>query len=609
MKFIFCLLFCFFVLLPGINFSKDFKGAELRTLDSYLFGRIEARYKSTNKEGILASFFTYFDGTPTEPWATYKWNEIDVEILGRYNNNVQFNTITPGQAFHIRANYLDFDPSQDYHTYAIEWTPDYVAWFIDDVEVYKQTGDFVKTLIYPQKIMMNIWNPVYENWVGVWNPDVLPAFAFYDWVSYYSYTPGSGDYGTSNNFSIQWKDDFDSLNTARWEKGIHTFGGNNCDFIDDNCVFKDGKMILCLTDASNIGFVDKTKPTVLWVRADDEKHITVRFSEAINKTTAESISNYIIQNVKIDSVSLQSDNRTVKLSVTGYDLSQSYGLIVMNIKDTASTPNTMSLRSLTIINSEQLSFPIKINVGGDSAQGFLPDQLWNENNEYGYMEGNSLVYPFTRQINNTDLDSVYLSSRCGLNSYRVRVPNGKYNVRLMFAEERLSEIGKRIFDVYVEGNLIENNLDIYSRVSDNTAFDIIADSIQVNDGILEINLCAEIDSAQLNGIVIEDLTTGLNNRINNVPNQFKLEQNYPNPFNGMTKINYYNNKQQNLKFIVYDILGRQVFFKYLGMQQKGYNQFTWDSKNSDYQTFSSGVYFYSIVGEEIYSVKKLVLLK
>ncbi len=352
MKLLTFFFFCVILFLPDLNFANDFKGAELRTLEPYTYGRMEARYKSTDKEGILASFFTYFDGTQSEPWANYKWNEIDVEILGRYNNNVQFNTITPGQAFHIRANYINFDPSQDYHTYAIEWTPDYVAWYIDDVEVYKQNGDHIKTLIYPQKIMMNIWNPVYESWVGSWNPEVLPAFAFYDWVSYYSYTPGAGNYGSSNNFTLSWKDNFDSLDTSRWEKGVHSFGGNNSDFIAENCVFKDGKMILCLTDAANIGFVDKTKPTVLWARAEDEKHLTVRFSEAINKTTAESKSNYIIQNVTIDSLLLQSDSRTVNLSVSGYDLSQNHSLVALNIKDTASVPNTMSLKSVTIIKFE-----------------------------------------------------------------------------------------------------------------------------------------------------------------------------------------------------------------------------------------------------------------
>ena len=143
----------------------------------------------------------------------------------------------------------------------------------------------------------------------------------------------------------------------------------------------------------------------------------------------------------------------------------------------------------------------------------------------------------------------------------------------------------------------------------NTAYQLNIDSIEVSDGVLDINLCAEINYAQLNGLVIEDLLTGLNDKIENTPEQFRLEQNYPNPFNGMTKINFYNNKQQSLKFLVYDILGREVFNKNLGVKGKGFNELTWDSKNNSNETFSSGVYFYSIVGEDFHSTKKLVLLK
>ena len=607
-KVISIIFFYILLFIPSTDSAKDFKGAELRTIDTYLYGRIEVRYKATNKEGTLASFFTYFDGTPSDPWASSKWNEIDLEILGRYDNSVQFNAMTPGQTNHVRANFVNFDPSQDFHTYAIEWTPDYVAWFIDDAEVYRQTGDHILTLSHEQKIMLNIWNPIAESWVGIWNPKILPAFAFYDWVSYYSYTPGSGNYGSSNNFSFQWKDNFDSFDTNRWQKATHTFGGNNCDFIPENCVFKDGKMILCLTDATNIGLVDKQAPFILWSRADEQK-IVVRFSEAIDRHSAETKSNFVIQNVTVNNSSLLSDNETVILSVSGIYLSQSYKLIVLNIIDTASTPNKMPTSSVSIINSKQLSFPIKINVGGKSTQGFLADQLWNETTEYGYIDATASEYPSTLQINGTDLDSIYRSNRYGLVSYRVRLPNGKYNVKLMFAEEYFSLSDQRVFDIYVEGKLIENNFDIYARANQNTAYDIDVKDVEVNDEIMEINLCAEKNNPQLNGIVIEDVSTGLNDKIKNVPGKFYLEQNYPNPFNGITRINYYNNKSQELNFFIYDILGRQVFQKNLGVKEKGYNEITWNSANSNNQSFSSGVYFYSIVGDESYSMKKLILLK
>src|SRR5690606_11530823 len=185
--------------------AKDFKGAELRTTLSYTYGRFETRLKSAYREGMLSSFFTYYDGGG----GISNWNEIDIEVMGRYYDNVQFNTITPGQVNHTGHKPMLNSPHLDYHTYAFEWTPNYVAWFVDGEEVLRQTGAHIATLNKPQKIMMNIWNPIYENWAGVFNAEALPAFAYYDWVSYYAYTPDTRTYGTEDNFTTIWTDNFD----------------------------------------------------------------------------------------------------------------------------------------------------------------------------------------------------------------------------------------------------------------------------------------------------------------------------------------------------------------------------------------------------------------
>ncbi|MDP3682899.1 MAG: family 16 glycosylhydrolase, partial [Ignavibacteria bacterium] len=206
MKIQFLLPLAFLLLFINSTSAKTYKGAEYRTKEAFTYGKFETRMKPAGKEGMLASFFTYHelgDGS--------YWNEIDIEILGRYTNDVQFNPITKGQVNHVRHELTAFNPAFDYHDYGFEWTPDYVAWFIDGKEVHRQTGDHIKTLDLPQKLMMNVWNPDYENWVGVWSDKVLPAFSYYDWVKYSAYTPGTGNYGTGNNFTVLWTDELDSF--------------------------------------------------------------------------------------------------------------------------------------------------------------------------------------------------------------------------------------------------------------------------------------------------------------------------------------------------------------------------------------------------------------
>ncbi len=458
MKRICFVLLVILITCPAIA-QKKYKGAEYRTKESYTYGRFEVKMKSAQREGMLASFFTYYDGAGSSA----NWNEIDIEILGRYKNEVQFNTITPGQTNHVRSHFVNFNPALDLHIYAIEWTPNYVAWFIDGEEVYRQTGAHIQTLTHPQKIMMNIWNPSSTNWVGNWNDYSLPAFAFYDWVSYYSYTPGSGNYGTNNNFTQIWIDNFEYWNQSRWDKATHTFDGNNCDFIKDNASFYDGKLILSLTDNINTGYTDKVAPFPVYARFFNNM-ITVQFNEEVEKSTAEDKNNFIVPTINIDSVRRLPDQKSVLIFVNSIDTAKNYIVVTRNLKDLAPTPNISAMQSVPLSVPTTLNFPVKINVGGSATNGYLPDQEWNDKVEYGYMDGSAGWFSSTLQINGTDEDIIYQSERNNLVEYNIRVPNGFYNLKLMMAENYFSETGSRIFDIYAEGKNIAKDLDLYLLV-------------------------------------------------------------------------------------------------------------------------------------------------
>ena len=79
-KFLPVTLIIFFLSIQPFLSAKNFKGAEYRTKLAYTYGRFEVRMKSADREGMLSSFFTYFDGTPADPWSSSKWNEISLMI-------------------------------------------------------------------------------------------------------------------------------------------------------------------------------------------------------------------------------------------------------------------------------------------------------------------------------------------------------------------------------------------------------------------------------------------------------------------------------------------------------------------------------------------------
>jgi len=580
-------------------FGKEYKGAEYRTFSTFLYGRFEVSMMPANRVGVISSFFTYHEITTTADW-----NEIDIENIGRYDDMIQFNPITRGQINHARNEPIIFNQYEEFHTYAFEWTPEYVAWFIDSVEVHRQTGTHIEGLNLSQKIMMNIWNPEYTNWVGEWSDYSLPTFAQYDWVSYSSYTPGAGNYGTDNNFTPQWRDNFDSYDATRWGKATHTFQGNMCDFLPENVVFKDGKLILCLTDDTNTGYKDVAKPVVIWAKAFSNGNIEVKFSEELSKESAEATSNYLLSGGSVVSAELSKDFTKVTLTTNNFNPTTSTNLILMNIKDFWG--NTIASVAKTIIPTITPDFPIQINVGGGSVNGYLPDQDWNEVLEYGFLDSEDGAWASNIQIANTTEDLIYLTDGEGTKKYFIKLPNDQYDVTLMFAEKYFDSSGKRIFDITIEDKKVADNVDVFAEVGKNAAYDFKT-NITVEDELLEIILSPETDKVVLSGIKVTPNPNSININ-NNMLNKYELFQNYPNPFNPSTKIEYALQQKSDVKLKIFDVLGNEVATLINQTQIAGKHSVEF-SPNNFGKELVSGVYFYQLQSENFIKTKKMILLK
>ncbi|MDZ7265395.1 MAG: family 16 glycosylhydrolase [candidate division KSB1 bacterium] len=592
-------VFIFLVLPAWFCLAKDYKGAEYRTKEAFLYGRFEVRYKPPKGDGFLASFFTYHEITSTSAW-----NEIDFEILGRYDHDVQVTSIGPGQMIRNSHQWLPFNTHEDFHDYAFEWTPDYIAWFVDGQEIYRQDQAHIADFKYEQKIMMNIWPPSWEPWAGKLDERALPVFACYDWVSYASYTPGSGNMGTNNNFTLQWKDDFNDWDQARWEKATHTFGGNNCDFMPENAVFKDGYLILCLTKASPLGNVDTSPPAVQWTRAHEDK-IVIGFSEDLDPASAQKTSSYVISGVTIQAATLLADRRTVELAVAGLDVSQAYQMIVMGVKDNSAAHNMLAGQVIPLTIASPLSFPVKINVGGPAYRDYLADQVWSPELEYGHQDGYEDKWLGQFEIQSTDEDTVYLTALHELVTYRVRVPNGRYKVTLMFAENQFNEAGRRIFDVIVEANRVASKLDLYQQVGAHNAYEIVVDSVDVTDEMIDIHFTNRWNFSLLNGLVIERLgASAMHDQGQVLPRQSFLAQNYPNPFNAMTIIRFGLITAGPVKLELYNLLGQRI--KVLIDEIKPAGNF---EVQLDGQEFASGIYLCHLQAGQFLATRKLLLMK
>ena len=235
------------VLLPGQTAqAQECAGGAISTHESFLYGRFETRMQSAQGDGIVSSFFLYNVDLGCN-WPAEN-NEIDIEMTGNLDNSVQFTTHYPGPWSVTQIVPTDFNPHQSMHEYAFEWEPGVVRWFIDGQLTYTQNASFVDGLVYPMRILMNLWAADSPSWVGDWDPTVLPVRASYDYVRYYAYTPGTGNAGSDNNFTLRWTDHFKSVDRTRWAPSeFGGFGGNFCTFVSANVNAENGMLNLSMT--------------------------------------------------------------------------------------------------------------------------------------------------------------------------------------------------------------------------------------------------------------------------------------------------------------------------------------------------------------------------
>jgi hypothetical protein len=99
---------------------------------------------------------------------------------------------------------------------------------------------------------------------------------------------------------------------------------------------------------------------------------------------------------------------------------------------------------------------------------------------------------------------------------------------------------------------------------------------------------------------------GINSISGTIPRDFILYQNYPNPFNPATKIKFdipAGNNMQQVKFSVYDVLGKMVY-SIQEVKQAGTYEISFDAAS-----YSSGMYFYTLESGSYKETKKMILLK
>lgn len=158
---------------------RELSAGAVSSRGRFLYGRFEATLRATNVPGLVSGFFLHRD-LPRQ--------EIDVEITGNRPDqmlaNVFFNPGCDGAKFDYGyrgtpfAIELGFDASEAFHTYAIEWAPDEIRWFVDDRLVHRRVlWDPTPIPDLPMTLHVNTWPTRSEELAGRLVRECLPAVA------------------------------------------------------------------------------------------------------------------------------------------------------------------------------------------------------------------------------------------------------------------------------------------------------------------------------------------------------------------------------------------------------------------------------------------------
>ena len=111
---------------------------------------------------------------------------------------------------------------------------------------------------------------------------------------------------------------------------------------------------------------------------------------------------------------------------------------------------------------------------------------------------------------------------------------------------------------------------------------------------------------------LDDLgqTVGIDDDVKVNPYEYALHDNFPNPFNPETQIRFSMGGQENVKLVIYDVMGRQVRSLLNGESYTpGFHVVNWNGLDNRGQKVPSGMYIYRIKAGDFIADKKMLLVK
>ena len=148
-----------------------------------------------------------------------------------------------------------------------------------------------------------------------------------------------------------------------------------------------------------------------------------------------------------------------------------------------------------------VQFPIRIKAGVSTTFTNSDGTIWLP--DQGFADGDTTDRPDDLKIENTDTPALYHSEHYQMTKFSYPVPNGKYTVKLYFAEtfEGVTEAGQRVFSFSIGGHEFKD-FDIFVKAGGPAKAYVETVPVEVTNGKIEITFTPNVENPEINAIEI-----------------------------------------------------------------------------------------------------------
>lgn len=145
-------------------------------------------------------------------------------------------------------------------------------------------------------------------------------------------------------------------------------------------------------------------------------------------------------------------------------------------------------------NAIRIKAGITNNLTDSLGNEWLPDQ--------GFVGGSTYSIP-AAEVTGTKVPELYTTERYSMTGFSWPLDNGKYRVKLLFAEvyDGITKPGARVFSFTVQDKEF-NDFDIWKKAGRPNKAYVQSVDVEVTDGRLEITFTPQVENPKINGIVI-----------------------------------------------------------------------------------------------------------